>query len=162
MKQIVPERVFYTSGIGTHESKLASFEIALRDAGVHILNLVGVSSVLPPNCTFISKEEGLAELEPGGVTFCVLSETSSCQRGERVFVCVACAHPSDEGMHGYFAEHHSSVDEKEGLAVASALASELYSSLTGEQPSRLTSVHRTGVVEREGEYLTAVAMAVFM
>ncbi|MHC1571069.1 MAG: pyruvoyl-dependent arginine decarboxylase, partial [Methermicoccaceae archaeon] len=98
----------------------------------------------------------------GSVAFCVLSESSSCQRGERVFACVACAHPAHEDTYGYFAEYHSSVDEDEGVEAARALASQMYETLTGDKPSTLTSVHSGGVVVREGEYLTAVAMAVFI
>lgn len=162
MAHIVPSRVFYTSGMGRHEHKLMSFELALRDAGVHMLNLVGVSSVLPPRCTFISMDEGLRGLEPGEVTFCVLSVSSSCKSSENVFACVACAHPADENTHGYFAEHHSHEEEDEGLVMTRRIASQMYKSLNGREPSRLTHVHRAGKVKRDGEYLTVVAMAVFV
>ena len=51
----VPKRMFLTKGRGTHREKLASFEMALRDAGIAALNLVRVSSIFPPHCTIISR-----------------------------------------------------------------------------------------------------------
>jgi arginine decarboxylase len=43
----VPTEVFFTKGVGRHKDYLQSFELALRDAGVEICNLVSVSSILP-------------------------------------------------------------------------------------------------------------------
>jgi len=31
---LVPKRVFFTNGVGTHKKELRSFELALRDAGI--------------------------------------------------------------------------------------------------------------------------------
>jgi len=53
-----PTKVFLTKGVDVHKDKLASFELALRDAGIEKYNLVFVSSILPPNCKIISREEG--------------------------------------------------------------------------------------------------------
>ena len=48
MKGMIPTRMFLTKGVGVHEHKLASFELALREAGVEMCNLVQVSSIFPP------------------------------------------------------------------------------------------------------------------
>ena len=45
---MVPTHMFLTRGVGVHREKLASFEEALRSAGVAYCNLVSVSSILPP------------------------------------------------------------------------------------------------------------------
>lgn len=58
----VPRKVFFTKGVGRHKDYLASFEMALRSAGIEICNLVTVSSIYPVGCKRISKEEGLKEL----------------------------------------------------------------------------------------------------
>ncbi|MEK7098199.1 MAG: pyruvoyl-dependent arginine decarboxylase, partial [Patescibacteria group bacterium] len=47
---MVPTKVFFTKGVGVHKDKLASFELALREAGIEKYNLVYVSSILPPHC----------------------------------------------------------------------------------------------------------------
>ncbi|TXT62699.1 MAG: Pyruvoyl-dependent arginine decarboxylase 2, partial [Promethearchaeota archaeon] len=37
---LVPKKIFFVKGKGFHQSKLASFEEALRDAGIERFNLV--------------------------------------------------------------------------------------------------------------------------
>ena len=59
---MVPKYAFTTSGCGTAKEKLASFEMALRDAGIAEYNLVKVSSIMPPNCKIINKKEGISML----------------------------------------------------------------------------------------------------
>ena len=56
---IVPQEAFLTKGAGRHREKLQSFEMALRNAGIAHVNLVRVSSIFPPHCKLISKEQGL-------------------------------------------------------------------------------------------------------
>ena len=53
----VPSKVFFTKGVGRHREQLTSFELALRDAGIEKYNLVQVSSIFPPKCRIIKKEE---------------------------------------------------------------------------------------------------------
>jgi len=70
-------RLFLTKGMGKHREKLASFEMALRDAGIAHLNLVRVSSIVPPKCKLITNTEGLRRTLPGQIVFVVLSENAS-------------------------------------------------------------------------------------
>ncbi|MEM3684890.1 MAG: pyruvoyl-dependent arginine decarboxylase [Conexivisphaerales archaeon] len=49
----VPTKVFLTKGVGVHKDRLASFELALRDAGIAHCNLVTVSSIFPPRAKLI-------------------------------------------------------------------------------------------------------------
>ena len=58
---IVPTKIFFTKGVGVHKDRLASFELALRKAGIEKCNLVYVSSIFPPNCRQISRSEGLKQ-----------------------------------------------------------------------------------------------------
>lgn len=105
--ELVPKKVFFTSGIGAHREKLTSFEMALRDARIAEHNLVRVSSILPPRCEIVSREEGLAALRPGQVVFCVLSEAASNEPSRRVGCSVGVAIPADRSKHGYISEHHA-------------------------------------------------------
>ena len=61
-QDLVPKKVFLTSGKGMHESRLGAFENALRQAGIEKYNLVRVSSIMPPECKFVSKTEDLKSL----------------------------------------------------------------------------------------------------
>ena len=47
---MIPKKCFFTKGVGVHKEKLASFELALRSAGLAYCNLVLVSSIYPPGC----------------------------------------------------------------------------------------------------------------
>ena len=46
----VPRKVFFTKGVGKHRTRLQSFELALRDAGIEVFNLVRETiKKRPPN-----------------------------------------------------------------------------------------------------------------
>ena len=62
---------------GVMDPVAASTEMALRDAGIAHLNLVRVSSIFPPKCRIIKREDGQKELLPGQIQFVVLSESAT-------------------------------------------------------------------------------------
>src|SRR3989338_5092471 len=99
--------MFFTKGVGTNKEELRSFELALRDAGIEKCNLVQVSSILPPDCKTISRNEGLKELIPGMLTFCVLARCSSNEPHRLIAASVGCAIPADPKTYGYLSEHHA-------------------------------------------------------
>jgi arginine decarboxylase len=104
---MVPGKVFFVKGVGVHKEKLASFEIALRDAGIEKYNIVYVSSILPPNCKIISKEEGLRLLKPGEIIFCVMSKNETNEPNRLISAAIGLAIPSDKRLYGYLSEHHA-------------------------------------------------------
>jgi len=103
----VPTKMFLTKGVGVHKDKLTSFELALRDAGIEKFNLVFVSSILPPNCKIISKEEGLELLSPGQVTFCVFSRNETNEPNRLISAAIGVAAPKETNHYGYLSEHHA-------------------------------------------------------
>ena len=106
-EQLVPRKAFFTAGVGVHKEKLTSFEMALRDAGIAQHNLVRVSSIFPPGCEIVSREEGVAMLRPGQVVFCVLSEAATNEPSRRVGSSVGLALPAEGSRYGYISEHHA-------------------------------------------------------
>lgn len=90
-----------------HKDKLASFELALRDAGIEKFNLVFVSSILPPNCKIIPKEEGLKFLKPGQIIFCVFSRNETNEPNRLISASVGIAIPKENDQYGYLSEHHA-------------------------------------------------------
>ncbi|OGF59376.1 MAG: arginine decarboxylase, pyruvoyl-dependent [Candidatus Fischerbacteria bacterium RBG_13_37_8] len=104
---MVPKYAFLTKGVGTHPEKLASFEAALRTAGIAAYNLVKVSSIFPPYCKLISKEEGLARLKPGQIIYCVLSSNETNEPHRLIAASIGLAIPRDTAIYGYLSEHHS-------------------------------------------------------
>lgn len=105
--EFVPREMFFTHGVGIHKDRLASFELALRDAGIEICNLVMVSSIFPPNCKIISKEDGIKKIFPGQVTFCVMARSETNEPNRLIASSVGLAIPKDNSTHGYLSEHHS-------------------------------------------------------
>lgn len=103
----IPKKIFLTKGVGIHRDKLASFELALRDAGIEKCNLVAVSSILPPKCKIISKDEGVKLLNPGQITFCVYARNETNEPNRLISAAIGVAVPKDTNVYGYLSEHHS-------------------------------------------------------
>jgi len=104
---MIPTQVFLTKGVGTHKDLLQSFELALRDAGIQSFNIVTVSSILPPGCELISKEEGIKLLKPGEITFAVMSKNAVKEPHRLIAASIGMAIPSKKDSYGYLSEHHS-------------------------------------------------------
>ena len=80
-----PTRMFLTRGVGVHRHALTAFEFALRDADIEQQNLVYVSSILPPHCAVITRDEGVELLRPGDITFCVLARSETNEFGRHIY-----------------------------------------------------------------------------
>jgi arginine decarboxylase len=104
---MIPKKVFLTKGVGVHKDKLASFELALRNAGIEKCNLVNVSSILPPYCKEITKEKGLGELRPGGITFVVMARNATNEPNRLISAAIGVAVPKEKDNYGYLSEHHA-------------------------------------------------------
>ncbi len=101
----VPKKLFFTKGVGIHRDELRSFELALRNAGIEKCNLVQVSSIIPPRCKIISKKQGLSLLQPGMITYSVLSKCCSNESRRLIAASVGCAIPASKTAYGYLSEH---------------------------------------------------------
>ena len=104
---MIPNKVFLTRGVGTHKDKLASFESALRDAGIEKCNLVCVSSILPPKCKLIARRQGLKLLNSGQITFVVMARNETNEPNRLVSSAIGIASPTDREYYGYLSEHHA-------------------------------------------------------
>ena len=102
----VPKEVFFTKGAGKHRTRLQSFELALRDAGIEVFNLVRVSSIFPPHCKVTPKGRGLTKLQPGQIAHVVLAEASTNEPSRMVGAGVGLAVPAQGDQYGYISEHH--------------------------------------------------------
>jgi arginine decarboxylase len=104
---IIPRYVFLTRGMGKHREKLASFEVALRNAGIAACNLVSVSSIIPPGARALSGQQGLKMLKPGQITYCVMSKLQTNEPNRLIAAAVGLAIPQDRSLYGYLSEHHA-------------------------------------------------------
>lgn len=178
----VPKRMFLTKGVGKHREKLTSFELALRNAGIAACNLVRVSSIFPPRCKMIPRSEGIKELQPGQVTFVVISENSTREPHRLIAASVGVAMPADRNAYGYLSEHHS-FGEKEKVAgeYAEELAAEMLATTLGVEfdPDqswdekkeiyrisnkivRTSEITQSAIGDKRGRWMTVLAAAVLL
>ena len=152
---MVPQKIFFTKGVGRHKERLISFEAALRDAGIEKYNLVYVSSILPPNCKTISRDEGLKYLRPGEIVHCVMARADTNENNRLVATSIGVAIPADENHYGYLSEHHShgETDETAGDYAEDLAASMLATTLGIEFDSEKSWDEREEVYKMSGKII---------
>ncbi len=178
----LPKNVFFTKGVGRHKEKLSSFEDALRNAGIEKFNLVRVSSILPPKAVVISREKGLAMLEPGQIVFIVIAQAESNEPNRLMAASVGMANPIDPEHYGYLSEHHSfGQTEKVCGEYAEDLAAKMLASTLGIEFNvsagydeakdifkmggadvKTRHVTQSAVSDKDGLWTTVLAAAVFV
>lgn len=178
----VPTKVFFTKGVGKHKEYLASFELALRDAGIEKCNLVSVSSIYPVGCKIIDREEGLKLIQPGQITFAVIARNSTNEPSRLIASSIGVALPADPSMYGYLSEHHPyGEDEKKAGDYAEDLAASMLASTLGiefdadqswderEQVFKMSgqivktfNITQTSEGDDKGNWTTVVAAAILL
>jgi len=178
--EMVPKKLFFTKGVGRQKEELRSFELALRNAGIEKCNLVQVSSIFPPKCKIVSRKQGLAELVPGQITYCVLARASSNEFSRLIAASIGCALPNNKNLYGYLSEHHAYGEtEKMAGEYAEDLAAAMLASTLGIEFDedkcwdekkdvyrisgkivRTTNTTQSAIVKKE--FTTVLAAAVFI
>ena len=153
---MVPQKVFFTKGVGRHKDYLQSFELALRDAGIETQNLVTVSSIFPPGCKRISKEEGVKYMKAGSIRFCVMSRNATNEPNRLIAASVGLAIPRDSQQYGYLSEHHSfgDTEEKAGDYAEDLAATMLATTLGIEFDSSKDWDEREKQYKASGKFIT--------
>ncbi|MBF0252472.1 MAG: arginine decarboxylase, pyruvoyl-dependent [Candidatus Omnitrophica bacterium] len=179
---MIPSKIFFTKGMGVHKDKLASFEMALRQAGIEKCNLVSVSSILPPQCKTISKNEGLSLLKAGQITFCVMARNETNEPGRLLTAAVGVAVPKDRQHYGYLSEHHAyGESQKVSGDYAEDLAATMLATTLGipfdvdkawderKQVYRASgnifktiNITQASKGDKKGKWVTVIALAVFV
>ena len=132
MKGLIPAKVFLTKGVGRHKYKLKSFEEALRQAGVAQQNLVQVSSILPPKCKIIGRDNGLKMLVPAQISYCVIARSQTNEHGRLIASSIGIAVPKDRNKWGYISEVHShGMNQQEAADMAEDLAADMLGTTLG-------------------------------
>lgn len=177
----VPRFFFLTKGVGKHKENLESFELALKDAGISSYNLVTVSSIVPPGCKQITREQGTEMLKPGEIVFLVLARNSTNEPHRLLASSIGLAIPRDEKVHGYLSEWHCfGMTEEEAGEYSEDLAAQMLASTLGMDFDLNTSwdereqvfkssgkIIKTAditqsAVAQKGMWTTVVAAAVFI
>ncbi len=178
----IPTKIFFTKGVGVHKDRLASFEKALKNAGIEKCNLVYVSSILPPNCKIISKEEGLQIIKAGQITYCVMARNETNEPNRLISSAIGVAVPKSNDNYGYLSEHHAfgekgeiSGEYAEDLAatmLATTLGVEFDSNKAWEEREQIykasghifktSNICQSAEGNKEGLWTTTIAVAVFI
>ena len=178
----VPTKIFFTKGVGRHRDYLSSFEAALRSAGIEICNLVTVSSIYPPGCKIISRQQGLKEISAGQITFAVMARNSTNEPNRLIASSIGVAIPADGNQYGYLSEHHPfGVKEKIAGDYAEDLAAQMLATTLGvefdsdsdwnerEQVFKMSgkivksfNITQTAEGEKSGLWTTVLAVAVLL
>jgi len=179
---MIPRFFFLTKGVGKHKDYLQSFELALRNAGIHRCNIVNVSSIIPPGCKRLSKEKGLKMLKPGEITFVVLAKNTTNEPHRLIAASIGVAIPSNRNKYGYLSEHHSfgqtdevAGDYAEDLAatmLATSMGLEFDPETAWDERKQLfktsgliiktTNVTQSATGHKNGLWTTAIAATVFV
>src|SRR5262249_7316177 len=179
---MIPKSIFFTRGNGTHKERLTSFELALRDAGIAAQNLVRVSSIFPPHCKLISRNEGLKYLSPGEVVFAVIAENSTREPHRLIASSIGVAIPADRNTYGYLSENHSYGETEEQCGeYAEELAAEMLATTLdvefdpdkswdekkeiyriSNKIVRTSNVTQSAVGDKRGLWTTTIAAAVLI
>ena len=104
---LVAKMIFFTKGKGLHKDYLTSFELALRDAAISGLNLVSVTSIMPPECKIVTREEGRKLLLPGQIALTVMAKSATNEPNRLIAASIGLARAVDQSQYGYLSEHHS-------------------------------------------------------
>ena len=178
----IPKKIFFTKGVGRHEDYLSSFELSLRNAGIEKCNLVSVSSIYPPQCKRISREEGLKVIEIGQITYVVMARNATNEPNRLVAASIGVALPSDPSHYGYLSEYHPyGVKEKIAGDYAEDLAAQMLATTLGiefdpesgwnerEEVFKMSdkivktfSVTQTAEGDKDGIWTTVIAAAVLL
>lgn len=179
---MTPKKLFLTKGVGRHKDKLTSFEQALRNAGIAHLNLVRVSSIFPPGCKLISREQGLKLLSPGEIVYVILTQNATQEPHRLIAASLGVAIPKDPAQYGYLSEYHSfgETDQKAG-DYAEDLAASMLATILGVEfdPDasydtkreiwkisgkivRTTNITQSAIGDKRGLWTTVLAAAVLI
>ncbi len=179
---MVPKKVFFTKGVGKHKQQLQSFELALRNAGIEKSNIVNVSSIIPPNCKILTREKGIEHLQPGQITYCVMSRNSTNEANRLIGAAIGVATPKEKNSYGYISEHHSYGEASKKIGdYAEDLAATMLATTLGLEfdPDkawderkqeykmsgrfvRTQSITQTAKGDKNGLWTTVIAVAVFL
>ncbi len=168
---MIPDKVFFVKGYGIHKDKLASFELALRDARIEKYNIVNVSSILPPHCKRVEPNEGIKYLNPGQILFCVMAKKQTNKPHKLISAAIGSATPKKGNIHGYLSEYTAFDEEEEtSREYAEYLAATMLSTTSENQtnPKQMlegfntTSIAQSIECNKKGLWTTALAAAVFI
>lgn len=142
-----------TAGHAEGSTPLNAFDNALLAAGIGNVNLVKVSSILPPEVAVI----GLPKLKPGALIPTAYAAMTSEVPGETIAAAVGYAIPDDPAKNGVIMEYHGHATRRQAEQAIRAMLEEAFR-VRGEPIRELRVVVAEHTVERVGCAVAAIAL----
>ena len=142
-----------TAGRAEGSTTLNAFDNALLAAGIGNINLIKVSSILPPEVPVIE----LPKIKPGALVPTAYAAMTSTTPGETIAAAVGYAVPDDPAKNGVIMEFHGHATRAEAEVAIRGMLDEAFQ-VRGEtvKEMRIYAVEHT--VERIGCALAAITL----
>ena len=142
-----------TAGTAEGSTPLNAFDNALLAAGIGNINLVRVSSILPPGVELVS----LPKIKPGAIVPTAYASMSSEVPGEVVAAAVGWARPVDASKNGVIMEFHDKATRDEAERMVVQMLEEAFR-VRGEAIRDMKVFAAEHTVERTGCALAAITL----
>src|SRR5215210_4338680 len=98
---LIPEYFCLVSGVGVHKEDKVAQDIAGRQAGVHDLNILKVTSVLTPGCKECDIDFVRKQSKAGRIIYAVDGKCLTSIEGQLVSAGIAVTIPDDPDLPGF-------------------------------------------------------------
>lgn len=142
-----------TAGHAEGGTPLNAFDNALLAAGIGNINLIKVSSIVPPDVSIVD----LPKIKPGALIPTAYAAITSEVPGERLAAAVGYALPDDPARPGVIMEFHGAASRDEAERTIHAMLEEAFR-VRGEIMRKKYVVAAEHTVERVGCALAAVTL----
>jgi arginine decarboxylase len=142
-----------TAGVAEGGTPLNAFDNALLAAGIGNVNLVKVSSIVPPDVDIVD----LPAIKPGAIVPTAYAAMTGETPGETISAAVGYALPEDRTKAGVIMEYHDRADRATAERAVRAMLAEAFA-VRGERIRELRVVVAEHRVQKIGCALAAIAL----
>ena len=142
-----------TTGHAEGGTTLNAFDNALLAAGIGDINLIKVSSIVPPDVEIVE----LPKIKPGALVPTAYAAMTSEVPGERIAAAVGYALPDEPGQPGVIMEYHDVADRETAERAIRAMLEEAFR-VRGRAIRELKVFATDHTVDRVGCAVAAVAL----
>ncbi|MEO5378800.1 MAG: arginine decarboxylase, pyruvoyl-dependent [Magnetococcus sp. DMHC-6] len=146
-------RYFLVKGVGDATYPITAFDRALLAAGVGDVNLVRLSSILPPGCQKIAP----VPLLPGRLVPIAYATMNSTEIGQQIASAVAVGVPVDPELPGLIMEHSGYGSGAEIEAIVRGMVEENMA-YRGRAMAEILSISSEGVVQTVSSTFAGVVL----
>ncbi len=141
----LPNTVSLTAGSGEGETELNAFDRALLNAGVGNINLIKISSIMPPRAEITP----LPKIPMGSLVPVAYGAIISEEPGELISAAVSVAVPKDENLCGLIMEFSGKCSKKEAEKKVRDMAKYGFE-MRGWEIKKIESIAVEHIVEKIG------------